>query len=142
MGDLNAMVGVGNSGVEYVEGRSFCGFLSISAVPTIWLFAEQHSSTVRVIVSWQHPSGRHANQIDHLAISRRFRSCLEDIRNRKAADISKLRDHYLIIAMLRLRTAAIKQPYEMNHRAPTYLSRSVKSAETVALFNQSVDTQI
>ena len=71
-------------------------------------------------VSWQHPSGRYANQIDHLAISRRFKGCLEDIRNRKVADIGNLRDHYLMVAMLRLRTAAIKQPDEMNRRAPTY----------------------
>ena len=61
-------------------------------------------------VSWQHPSGRHANQIDHLAISRRLRCCLEDIRNIKVVDIGNLRDHYLMVAMLQLRTAPIKQP--------------------------------
>ena len=68
--------------------------LWISAAPTIWLLAQQHSCAVRVIVSCQHPSGRHANQIDHLAISRRLRGCLEDIRDRKVADIGNLRDHY------------------------------------------------
>ena len=54
-------------------------------------------------VTWQHPSGRHANQIDHLAISRRFGGCFEDKRNRNAADIGNLRDHHLMVAMMRLR---------------------------------------
>ena len=92
-------------------------------------------------VSWQHPSGRYANQIDHLAISRRFRGCLEDIRNRKVA-IGNLRDYYLLVAMLRLRTAAVKQPDEMYRRAPTYFTRRLKFAATAAMFNQSVEEYI
>ena len=47
-----------------------------------------------------------------------------------------------MVAMLLLRTAAIKQPDEMNHRAPTYFTRRVKSAATAALFNQSVEEHI
>ena len=47
-----------------------------------------------------------------------------------------------MVAMLRLRTAAIKQPDEMNRRAPTYFTRRFKSATTVALFNQSVEEHI
>ena len=60
----------------------------------------------------------------------------------KVADIGNLRDHYLMVAMLRLRTAAIKQPDKMNRRAPTYFTRRFKSAETVALFNKSVEEHI
>ena len=89
------------SGVRNDNGGRF----RISAGPTIWLLADQHASTVISVLAA--PSGRYANQIDHLAISRRFRGCLEDIRNRKVADIGNLRDHYLIDAMLRLRTASI-----------------------------------
>ena len=47
-------------------------------------------------------------QIDHLAISQRFGGCLEDARNKKAVDVGTLRDHYLMVAKLRLRTAAVK----------------------------------
>ena len=42
-------------------------------------------------------------------------------------------------AMLRLRTAAIKQPDKINRRASTYFTRLFKSAETVALFNNSIE---
>ena len=93
-------------------------------------------------VFWQHPSGRHANQIDHLTISRRFRGCLEDIRNRKADDIGYLRDHYLMAAMLQLRTAPIKQLDEINRRDPTYFTHRLKPAATAALFNQTVEEQL
>ena len=55
--------------------------LCISAALIIWLLAEQHSSTVHVIKC---PGSTllYANRIDHLAISKRFRGCLEDIRGR------------------------------------------------------------
>ena len=45
-----------------------------------------------------------------------------------------------MVAMLRLRTAAIKQPDEMNRR--TYFPRRLKATETVALFNKSVEEYI
>ena len=93
-------------------------------------------------VSWQYPSRRYANQIDHLAISKRFRGCLEDIRNRKLADIINLRDHYLMVVMLRQRIAAFKQHDEMYRRAPTYFTCRLKAAATAALFNQSVEEHI
>ena len=74
MGDLNAKVGVGNSGVEYIVDRhgvdvrndsggrivDFCSTHHLVIGGTIF----QHRT--RDKVSWQHPSGRHANQIDHL----------------------------------------------------------------------------
>ena len=44
--------------------------------------------------------------------------------------------------MLRLRTAAIKQPDEIYRRAPTYFTRRLKFAATVALFNQNVKEHI
>ena len=64
------------------------------------------------------------------------------MRKRKGADIGNLRDHYLMVEMRRLRTAAIKQEDEMNHRAPTYFTRRFKSEATVALFNQSFEEHI
>ena len=56
-------------------------------------------------VTWQHPSGQGMYEIDHLAISQRFRGCLEDVRNKKAADSETLRDNYVVVAKMRLRTA-------------------------------------
>ena len=44
--------------------------------------------------------------------------------------------------MLRLITAAIKQPDEMNCPAPTYFTRRLKCAATATLFNQSIEQHI
>ena len=115
-----------NLDVEYVVGRhgvavrndnggrfmDFCSTHHLIIGGTTF----QHRTLDKV--SWQHPSDRHAHQIEHLANSKRFRGCLGDIRNRKVADIGNLRDHYLMVAMLRLRTAVIKQPDEMYCTSP------------------------
>ena len=47
-----------------------------------------------------------------------------------------------MVAILRLRTAAIKTTNEMNRRASTYFTRRLKSAATAALFNQCVQKHI
>ena len=57
-------------------------------------------------------------------------------------NIGNLRDHFLMVAMLRLRTAATKPSDEMNPRALTYLTRRLKSAATAALFKQIVEEHI
>ena len=52
MCDLNAKVVVGTSGAEYVVAMSemiTAAVLWISAAPNIWILAELHSSTVRMI---------------------------------------------------------------------------------------------
>ena len=47
-----------------------------------------------------------------------------------------------MVAMLRLKTATIKQPDEMYRRAPTYFTRRLQFEATAALFNQSVEEHI
>ena len=74
--------------------------LWISAAPTIWLLAQQHSSTVCVIKC---PGS--ILLLDMLIRSTTWlyrgdlRGCLEDIRSRKATDIGNLWDHSLMVAM-------------------------------------------
>ena len=126
MGDLNAYLGVGNSGVENVLGKHGVGVRNDSGGRLVDFCSNHHlvigGTTLqqRTLdkVSWQHPSGRHANQNDHLDISRIFRGCIEHVRNRKVADIGNTRDHYMMVTMLRLNTAAIKQPDERAVQPP------------------------
>ena len=102
MGDLNAKVGLGNSGVEYVVGRhAVLVGISNDNVGRFVAFCSPHHLVIgrttfqhrtRDKVSWQQASGRYVHQTDHLAISRRFRGCLEDILNRKVVYIGNLRD--------------------------------------------------
>ena len=100
-GNLNAEEGLGNLDVEYVVGRHGVAvrndnggrFVDFCSTHHFVIGGTTFQHRTREKVSWQHPSGRYANQINHLAISRRFRVCLEDISNRKVADIGNLRDH-------------------------------------------------
>ena len=81
-----------NSGVEYVVGRHGVGVRNDNGGCFVHFCSNHHlviggttfQHRTRYKVSCQHPSGRYTNQIDHLAISRRFRVCLTGIRNRKA----------------------------------------------------------
>ena len=57
---------------------------------------EVHKGTLRSL------DGRTVNQIDHIAISRRQRSFLLDVRSFRGADI-RLTDHYLLAARIRMK---------------------------------------
>ena len=48
---------------------------------------------------------------------------MEDVCNKKEADIGTLRAHYLMVAKLRLRTAAVKHDSGETSREPTYFTR-------------------
>jgi endonuclease/exonuclease/phosphatase family metal-dependent hydrolase len=42
------------------------------------------------------------NQTDHITVSRRFRKSIEDMRNKRGADIGS--DHHSIVAHFRIKT--------------------------------------
>jgi hypothetical protein len=51
------------------------------------------------------------NQIDHIAISKRFRRSLLDVRNKRGADIGS--DHHLMVADFKLKILATRQRFEI-----------------------------
>ena len=51
---------------------------------------------------WRSPDGGTVKQIDHIAIFRRHRSFLLDVRSFRGADIG-LTDHYLLAARIRMK---------------------------------------
>jgi hypothetical protein len=53
--------------------------------------------------------GKTENQIDHIAISQKWRKSLLDTRNKRGADIGS--DHHLVVAELRLKISASKKPF-------------------------------
>jgi hypothetical protein len=48
--------------------------------------------------SWKSPDGRSTNQIDHMLIDHSHKSCLQDVRSYRGANIDP--DHFLIIAKI------------------------------------------
>ncbi|XP_065370932.1 uncharacterized protein LOC135963085 [Calliphora vicina] len=58
-------------------------------------------------VTWISPDNVTENQIDHIAISRKWRGSLLDVRNKRGADCGS--DHHLLIGTIRLKVAAIRR---------------------------------
>lgn len=63
-------------------------------------------------VTWVSPDGITENQIDHIAISRKWRGSLLDVRNRRGADAGS--DHHLLVGTIRLKVAAVNRKQDPN----------------------------
>jgi hypothetical protein len=61
-------------------------------------------------VTWKLPDGNTANQIDHVIIQKRFRSCITDVRSFRGANCDT--DHFLILATLRINLLGLKRQSE------------------------------
>lgn len=116
MGDLNAKVGDDNTGWETVMGRhglgrmnengrrlaELCVKYDLVIGGTLFPHKVFHKYT------WTKRPGLAQlsqvlvqNQIDHIAVSRKWRSSLEDVRNRRGADVAS--DHELLEGWMRLK---------------------------------------
>ena len=119
MGDMNASVGESNAQVQHIMGKhgygirndngerfiDFCNANDLVVGGTLFPHKCWHR------ITWMTPGGRYKKQIDHFAMSRRFRGCLMDVRSKTSADLGVLFDHRLMVAKIRLRTAAAVQCY-------------------------------
>ena len=115
MGDLNAKVGserlgreseIGPHGIGTMNenGELFADFCAVNSMViggTFFPHKTCHKTT------WVSPTGDTENQIDHIAIARRWRSSLHDVRAKRGADISS--DHHLLVAEIRLKILAQKR---------------------------------
>lgn len=114
-GDLNAKVGSDNKNWEKVMGRhgignmnengelfaDFCVNQDLVIGGTIFQHRRIHKYT------WISPDQKTRNQIDHIAISRRWRGSLLDVRSSRGADIGS--DHNLLIGAIRIKLAKAKK---------------------------------
>ena len=114
MGDMNAKVGRENKGREGVLGphgavgrmnengellTDFCDANKLIIGGSLFPHKECHKAT------WVSPDRRTQNQIDHVIISRRWRSSLQDVRAKRGADVGS--DHHLLIAKVKIRMAKV-----------------------------------
>ncbi|VDO51652.1 unnamed protein product [Schistosoma margrebowiei] len=109
MGDLNAKIGIENTGYEDIMGRhelgerngngerfaNLCAFNKLVIGGTIFPHKRIHKAT------WISPDHTTENQIDHICINEKFRRTMEDVRTRRGADIAS--DHHLVVANLKLK---------------------------------------
>ena len=121
-GDLNAKIGTDNTNKEQVMGKHGTGTISANGE----LFTEFCLENDLIIggslfphkeihkYTWVSPNGRTKNQIDHIAVSRKWRSSLLDVRTQRGADINT--DHVLLKATLQLKLKRLQDQGERRRR--------------------------
>jgi len=78
---------------------SFCS----SIAPTVSKL-EAVCSIIKIYtreLNWRSPDGKTVNQIDHICISRRWISSLQDVRVYRGADMAS--DHYMVVGQLKIK---------------------------------------
>ena len=102
MGDFNAKVGWNNASIERIMGKEdlgdvnengkelvdMCALNGLRIGGTLFLHKRVHKATLRS------PDGVTENQIDHILISQRWRTSLQDVRAKRGATIGS--DHHLV----------------------------------------------
>ena len=116
MEDTNAKVGNDNIGIESAMGQQgakciinengelltdFCAAKNELVIIGGTLFPHKECHKV----TWVSPDGKTRNQIDHIAISRRWKSSLQDVRVKRGADVGS--DHHLVIGKVKIRLAKL-----------------------------------
>lgn len=142
MGDLNAKIGNENTGRESCMGKhglgvmndngcrfaDFCTENRLLIGGTIFPHKDCHKST------WVSPNGQHKNQIDHICINKKWRRSLEDVRNKRGADIGS--DHYLLVGQIKIKIAKAASKFKsMSKRFNTHL---LDNPNVLTEFNKNI----
>ena len=125
MGDFNAQIGADNRGWEANMGKwatgemtdngirllSFCSSMELKVGGSMFQHKDIHKNT------WKSPDGATTNQIDHVCISKRWATALQDVRAYRGADVGS--DHMLLVAQVKLKLKRLvkKQKIEQPERS-------------------------
>jgi exonuclease III len=113
LGDFNAQVGKDNEGWEEAMGQqglgerndngerllSYCSVNKLKVGGSLFTHKDIHKGT------WRSPNGLTVNQIDHICLSRRWISSLQDVRVNRGADVGS--DHYLVTARIQMKLKSL-----------------------------------
>ena len=113
MGDFNAKVGEGR--FEDVVGpyglgeRNFRGerLISWCDANDLMLANTWFRKHPRLLWTWKSPGGRYKNQIDYIAINKRYRNSVLDVRTFPGADCYS--DHVPVVASMKIKLKKIKR---------------------------------
>jgi hypothetical protein len=119
--DTNAKIG-SNNGLEHVMGQHRIGEMNENGELFVNLCANYdlviggslfiHKKCHKV--TWVSPDHSTENQIDHIVISRKLRTALTNVGNRRGADVGS--DHHLVVADFQLKIMAARKRFETRGR--------------------------
>ena len=130
----NSSVGVHGIGVRNNNGTrlvDFCDEAGLVIGGTMFPHRNIHKGT------WRSPNMLHVNQIDHIIISRRHRSFLQDVKAFRGADIGQT-DHYLLISKVRLKLKKERK----NTRSPVFDSGKLVEPSVKREFVQTLENKL
>lgn len=148
LGDFNAKVGSDNRGWENVMGKhglgpdrmndngtlfaELCVKYNLVIGGTLFPHKECHKAT------WVSPDKVTKNQIDHIAISRKWKTSLHDVRAFTGADVYS--DHHLLVGNMKLKMRSMRR---MNVRAERKLNiAQLKQPESCERFIRLMQEQL
>src|SRR5258706_200987 len=113
MGDFNAQIGRDNNAWEEAMGKeaigdrtdngerllSYCSSNKLKIGGSLFQHKDIHKGT------WRSPNGQTVNQIDHICLSRRWASAMQDVRVYRGADVGS--DHYLVVAEMKVKLKSL-----------------------------------
>jgi len=134
MGDFNAVIGHEKVGFEDVmemeavgqrtdNGErllSFCNVNGLKVGGSLFRHKSIHKGT------WRSPDGLTVHKIDHICVSRRWASSLQDVCVSRGADVSS--DHYLLISKFRLKLKTLKK----NEASRSIVVRKLQHLEVIS----------
>jgi len=108
LGDLNAKCGkethffpiIGSESVHDISNDNGLRIISFAAFKDMIISSTTFPHKKIHKVTWKSPDEKTTNQIDHVLIQKRFRSCITNVRSFRGADYDT--DYFLIIATLRI----------------------------------------
>ena len=142
MGDLNAKIGSDNTGRERIMGRHGLGclneneerFADLGALNDLVIGGSIFPHKTIHKATWICPDGRSSNQIDHIAIGRKWRRSLIDLRVKRGADVAS--DHHLLLGIIKVKLRASQD--RICTPQYKYNTQNLKSKETAETFSCSV----
>jgi hypothetical protein len=120
-GYMNAQIGPEKEGLEHVMGRHGIGNTNKNGERLIDLCANDELVIRGTVfphkkchkVTWVSPDYRTENQINHIAIDRKFTRSLTDAQNKRVADIAS--DHHLVTADFKFKIKGAEKKFEVQN---------------------------
>ncbi|KAL4126110.1 hypothetical protein QTP88_010339 [Uroleucon formosanum] len=120
IGDLNAKCGkethympmIGKESLHETSNGNALRLISLAAAKDMIISSTTFPHKTIHKATRKSPDGTTCNQIDHILVQKRFRSCIKDIRSFRGADCDS--DHFLLVAKFRLKIQSDKSLVNKN----------------------------